>query len=100
MGRGPGDLVAELQGLLALLPAAPPEPESRMCEGCPRQGGWGGGGNHSPMGKCTEHPASTLNRLPLNCSGIRSSELKRHTSTPYPVPSPKQAAYEQLPLSN
>ena len=35
VGRGSGDLVAAVQGLLALLPAAPPEPESRRPEGCP-----------------------------------------------------------------
>ena len=35
VGREPGDLVAEVQGLFALLPAAPPEPESRKREGCP-----------------------------------------------------------------
>ena len=41
------------------------------------------------------HPHSILSRLPQYCSGIRSSELKRH-----PYFSPKQAVYEQLTLSN
>ena len=93
VGRGPGDLVAEeIQGLRALPLAAPPEPENRKLEGC--------------LGGITAQRENALNtglysyRLPLNCSGIPSSKLKRHTSTPYPVPSPKQAAYEQLPLSN
>ena len=92
VGRELGDLVAEIQGLRALPLAAPPEPENRKLEGC--------------LGGITAQRENALNtglysyRLPLNCSGIRSSELKRHTSTPKPVPSPKQAAYEQLPLSN
>ena len=47
---------------------------------------------HTPN---TTHPHSILSRLPQYCSGIRSSELKRH-----PNFSPKQAVYEQLPLSN
>ena len=57
VGRGPGDLVAEIQGLRALPLAAPPEPENRKLEGCL-------GGNHSPEGKRTEHPASTLTGFP------------------------------------
>ena len=47
---------------------------------------------HTPN---TTHPHSILSRLPQYCSGIRSSELKRH-----PNFSPKQAVYEQLTLSN
>ena len=92
VGRGPGDLVAEIQGLLALPLAAPPEPEHRKLEGCP--------------GGIIAQRQNTLNTrlysywLSLICSGMPSSELKHHTSTPYPAPTPEQAAYEQLPLSN
>lgn len=57
VGRGPGDLVAEIQGLRALPLAAPPEPENRKLEGCLR-------GNHSPEGKCTEHPPLLLQASP------------------------------------
>lgn len=56
VGRGPGDLVAEIQGLRALPLAAPPEPENRKLEGCP--------GGISPEGKCTEHLVSTLTGFP------------------------------------
>ena len=31
-------------------------------------------------------------RLPLNCSGIPTSELKRHTPIPYPRPQPQASS--------
>ena len=82
VGRELGDLVAEIQGLRALPLAAPPEPENRKLEGC--------------LGGITAQRENALNtglysyRLPLNCSGIPSSEP--HTPTPYLRPQPQASS--------
>ena len=56
VGRGPGDLVAEIQGLRALPLAAPPEPENRKLEGC--------------LGGITAQRENALNTPPLLLTGF------------------------------
>lgn len=96
-GRGtrrPGGLGTGLPALPPRQPAASGSRASRRREvenrGCP-------GGVTAQWENRLDPAHSTLIPLDQYCSGIRSSELKLHASPPHP---PKQAAYEQLPLSN
>ena len=57
-------------------------------------------GNHSPVGKCPEHPASTLTGFSWTAQEFPLLNWSVTPPPPTPVLSPKQAAYEQLPLSN